>query len=283
MGLRNLPLKLSPAESTFRKVAMGTWRTARDPSVYGLMEVDMTKALAFVRKYADEYGIKITPAHLVGKAAAYCMARRPEINGMIRGSRIYLREDVTLFFQVNIPGRGDDKAKKANLAGCTLPHAETLSLKEIALQLQEKAAKVRNGEDKEISSNMGLIGKLPWWMVKYYLDFGSFLIYGLNLNLGWLGLPRDPFGSVMITNVGSMGIDKAWAPLCPYTRVPILVTVGSIQEKPWVVDGEVVARPIMPLGVTFDHRLIDGVHASRMAIDMKECFDNPEKFLSEAL
>ncbi|MCB0384196.1 MAG: 2-oxo acid dehydrogenase subunit E2 [Bdellovibrionales bacterium] len=281
MGLQNLPLRLSPASSTFRKVAMGTWRTAKDPSVYGLMEIDMTKALAFMRHYAESHSIKITPAHLVGKAAAYCISRRPEINAMIRGSRIYLRDSVNLFFQVNIPGNGNDKAKKANLAGCTIPHAEGLPLKEIALQLQEKANKVRNGQDKEMASNMGLIAKLPWWMVKYYLDLGSWLIYGLNLNLSWLGLPRDPFGSVMITNVGSMGIDKAWAPLCPYTRVPILVTVGSIQDRPWVVDGKVEVRPIMPLGVTFDHRLIDGVHASRMAVDMKECFDNPEQFLGE--
>ncbi|MCB0366417.1 MAG: 2-oxo acid dehydrogenase subunit E2 [Bdellovibrionaceae bacterium] len=281
MGLQNLPLTLSPASSTFRKVAMGTWRTAKDPSVYGLLEVDMTKALSFMRQYSEKHSIKITPAHLVGKAAAYCIGRRPEINAMIRGSRIYLRDNVNLFFQVNIPGSGNDKAKKANLAGCTIPHAEDLPLREIALQLQEKADKVRKGQDREMASNMGLIAKLPWWMVKYYLDLGSWLIYGLNLNLGWLGLPRDPFGSVMITNVGSMGIDKAWAPLCPYTRVPILVTVGSIQERPWVVSGKVEVRPIMPLGVTFDHRLIDGVHASRMAVDMKHCFDNPEELLGE--
>jgi pyruvate dehydrogenase E2 component (dihydrolipoamide acetyltransferase) len=93
------------------------------------------------------------------------------------------------------------------------------------------------------------------------------------------GFPKDPFGSVMITNVGSLGIDVAWAPLCPYTRVPLLLTVGAISEKPWVVDGKVEVRPIMPIAVTFDHRLIDGIHAAQMAKTFKELFADPEKLL----
>ncbi len=274
-------IKLTPLKDTsvFRKIAMGTWKTAKDPSVYALVEIDLKPTLDLLDDYSKKHDVKISPAHLVGKALSYCMKRRPEINGMIRGSKIFLRDEVSLFYQVNIPGSGDDKIKKATLSGATIVGAENLSTAGIAKALKNKASNIRSGKDREITKNLDAFKYMPWWFCKYYLDIASWLIYGLNINLSFLGIPKDPFGSAMITNVGGMGIDLGWAPLCPYSRVPLLLTVGSIQDRAWVVDEEVVARPIMQIGVTFDHRLIDGIHASQMAADFKKCFANPEKYL----
>ena len=81
----------------FRKIAMGSWNTVGDPSVYGMLELDMTKALLFAEEYGKQHGVKVTPTHLVGKAINHCLKTRPEINGFIRGSRIYLRKHVDLF------------------------------------------------------------------------------------------------------------------------------------------------------------------------------------------
>lgn len=265
--------------SSFRKMAMGTWKTAKDPSVYALMEIDMHDAFKSLDAYQDKHQVKITPAHMVGRAVARCLNNRPELNGMIRFGRLYQRKHVALFYQVNIPGQGSDKIKKANLAGTVLHGAEKMSLAEIAKVLGEKASRVKENKDKEVKKGMDTVKWIPWQLMGLYLDLVSFLLYGLNLDLSFLGIPKDPFGSVMITNVGGMGIDKGWAPLCPYTRVPMLLTVGAVQERPWVVDGQVVARPILPIGVTFDHRFVDGVHASQMAKEFKECFSHPEEYL----
>jgi pyruvate/2-oxoglutarate dehydrogenase complex dihydrolipoamide acyltransferase (E2) component len=277
--MKNLNLTLLNDSSPSRKVAMGTWRTVSDPSVYGLIEIDMTEVRALLPDYEKKHQVKVTPSHLVGKAIAHCMKLRPEINGMIRGSKIYLREDVTLFYQVNIPGEGKDAVKKATLSGTTIEKAESLPLHQIASDLKEKASRARKGEDRELARNLEVFNYLPWWLSRFYLNIGSWLIYGLNLDMRKFGLPKDPFGSVMITNIGSLGIDLAWAPLCPYTRVPLLLTVGAVTEKPVIVDGEVVVRPILPVACTFDHRLIDGVHAAQMARDFKKCFREPEIYL----
>lgn len=277
--MKNIPLIKLKDTSVFRKIAMGTWKTAKDPSVYGVLEIDVTDTLINLEKYSKSKNIKISPAHLVGKALSFCMKRRPEINGMIRGNRIWLRQSVTLFYQVNIPGTGVDKVKNATLSGCTIEQAEDKSLFDIATDLKVKAQKVRNYEDKDISKNLNTFKYIPWWFSKFYLNIASFLLYGLNLNLSFLGLPRDPFGSAMITNVGSFGIDLAFAPLCPYTRVPLLMSVGSISDKALVVDGEIKIRKVLPIGVTFDHRLIDGIHASQMGKDFKKCFEDSNEFL----
>lgn len=277
--MRNLKLTKLKSTSPFRKVAMGTWKTAADPSVYGLVEIDMTKTFEALDKRTNKREVKVTPGHLVGAAIARCMKERPEINGMIRGNRIYLRDSVTLFYQVNIPSDGKDKVAGATLSGCTIENAEQMNSCEISMLLREKAALIRNKKDKEIQSQLQLFKILPWCLSRLYLNLGSFLIYGLNLNLKFLGLPRDPFGSVMITNVGSLGAEVALAPLCPYTRVPLLLSVGAVREKPIVVEGKVAVRPVLSVGCTFDHRLIDGIHASEMLKTFKKCFEEPESYL----
>lgn len=265
---------------TFRKVAFGTWRTAGDPSVYSQLDIDMSAANTFVQNYSQQHKVKLTPTHLVSYVIARCMKNRPEINGMIRWSKIYLREHVALFFQVNVPGKGDDKAKQANLSGTTINHVEDMTLADIARALAEKANRLKDGEDKEFKKSFGIISKIPWAFVGKFLDLSSFLLYGLNLDLSKFGLPKDPFGSAMITNVGSLGIDVAWAPLCPYSRVPLLLTIGAMQDKVIAVNGAPVVRPVISIGVTFDHRFMDGVHAAEMSREFKKYFSQPEKYFT---
>lgn len=263
----------------FRKIAKGTWKDAKDPTVYGQVQIDMTEVNKHIDAYQQKHGVKITPAHLVGRALCHCMSIRPEINGLLRYNKIYYRKNVALFYQVNIPGEGTEKVKKANLAGAVLHEAEKMTLAGLANSLKERAGKIKTGKDKEMKQNMNLFKLIPWSLTGFYLDFVSWLLYTLNLDLKFLGVPKDPFGSAMITNVGGLGIDMAWAPLVPYSRVPLLLCVGATQEMPWVVDGKVEVRPILPIGVTFDHRMIDGVHAAQMGGEFKKCFAEPEKYL----
>ncbi len=266
--------------STFRKMAMGSWRTVGDPSVYALVEIDMSAANRYIASIQKEHGVKITPTHLVGRAAAQILKIRPEINGMIRGCRIYLRKHVTLFFQVNIPGSSGDKVGKADLSGCSVPEAENRTLLELAAYINKQASRVKARENKELKKSTNITKLIPWCMIGPFLRFTSWLIYGLNLNLSWFGFPKDPFGSIMITNVGSLGIDVAWAPLLPFSRVPMLLTLGTIQDRVVVIDGKMEIRPILSVACTFDHRFIDGVQGAHMAKLIKSYFLEPERYLN---
>ena len=275
----NVKINCPKKSPTFRKMAMGSWKTAKDPSVYGMVEIDMTNVFEELPKFEQKHQVKVTPGHLVGKAICKCMEKRPEINGMIRGSRIWLREHVALFYQVNIPGEGKNKVKKANLSGTVIHEAEKLDLTGIVKALDQKSKMIKEGRDLTIKKNMDLFNYIPWCLTGIYLNIISWILYGLNLDLSFLGVPKDPFGSVMITNVGGLGIDVAYAPLVPYTRVPLVITVGAVKDRPWVVDGEVKVRPILPVCVTFDHRLVDGIHVADMAKDFKMYFNDPQKYL----
>tara|TARA_R110000868_G_scaffold132381_3_gene343285 strand:- start:3583 stop:4404 length:822 start_codon:yes stop_codon:yes gene_type:complete len=272
--MANIKMKPLSNPPVFRKIAYGSWKSAGDPSVYGSLSIDMTQSLEFIQSQAAK-NIKITPTHLVGKAVANALTQIPELNAMLRAGRVWLRDDVTLFYQVNIPGPAGYEIERATLSGVTIEHANQKDVSQIASELTKKSKAVRNGEDEVLEKNTALFKYLPWCLCRLYLNIASWLIYGLNLDLTRFGLPKDPFGSVMITSVGGLGIDRGFAPLIPYTRVPLLVSVGKIDKRPWVIDDQVVVRPVLEIGVTFDHRIIDGVHAAKLAAILKSYLANP--------
>jgi pyruvate/2-oxoglutarate dehydrogenase complex dihydrolipoamide acyltransferase (E2) component len=270
-----MTLTKSNGGAVFRKIAMGSWKTAADPSVYGLLELDVSNVLIYLEKLNKESEVKIGISEFVGRVTALVLIKRPEMNGIIRLGRIYLRKHVNLFYQVNVPGGEADPIGKANLLGLTIDNAETKSLSSIAKELKLKAGQIKKGHESELTKSVKTLSFVPWQFMRYVLNLTSFLNYDLNLPLQMLGMPKDPFGSVMITNVGSMGVETAWAPLVPYTRVPLLLTVGAVVDRPWVVSGKIEARPIIRIGCTFDHRFMDGVHAAAMNRLFIKYFENP--------
>jgi 2-oxoisovalerate dehydrogenase E2 component (dihydrolipoyl transacylase) len=68
-------------------------------------------------------------------------------------------------------------------------------------------------------------------------------------------------GTITLTNVGVFGVD-AGTPILPPGQAAILC-LGAISRRPWVVDDQVVPRWVTTLGLSFDHRVIDGEQASR--------------------
>jgi pyruvate/2-oxoglutarate dehydrogenase complex dihydrolipoamide acyltransferase (E2) component len=83
----------------------------------------------------------------------------------------------------------------------------------------------------------------------------------------------------MITNIGSLGLEEAYVPLVPYSRVPLLIALGQVKEEPVVEDGQIVPGKIVRAFATFDHRVLDGMHAAKMSKTLKRIFADPEKEL----
>src|SRR5690625_6213110 len=80
-------------------------------------------------------------------------------------------------------------------------------------------------------------------------------------------------GTITITNYGVFGIDSGTPILNPGESV--ILGVGAIKEKPWVVDGQVVPRQIAQLALSFDHRLIDGALGSELLRDISAVLEDP--------
>jgi pyruvate dehydrogenase E2 component (dihydrolipoamide acetyltransferase) len=81
-------------------------------------------------------------------------------------------------------------------------------------------------------------------------------------------------GTFTITNYGVFGSTYG-TPIINYPEVAIL-GVGRIFDAPLIVQGEVRARKVLPLSLTFDHRALDGAEAARFINDLKKLLENPD-------
>ncbi|HMV67363.1 MAG TPA: 2-oxo acid dehydrogenase subunit E2 [Myxococcota bacterium] len=271
--MSNLPLVPKAHLSSFRKIAIGTWRDAGDPSVYGSLELRVDETLRYIDAFRAHTGKRLTLTHLMAKAVGLVLADMPDANAILRFQRIYLRQTVDVFFQVAME---DPETGQIDLSGLVVRDADKRSLAEIVDDFEAAAARVRAGRDAEKEQTRRSFKAMPGFLAGYVLDLLSFLLFTLNLDLRWAGLPRDPFGSAMVTNVGSLGLEEAYVPLVPYSRVPLLIAVGAVKKVPVVTDDDrVEIARVMRLFATFDHRILDGSHAARMARTLHRVFADP--------
>jgi pyruvate dehydrogenase E2 component (dihydrolipoamide acetyltransferase) len=84
-------------------------------------------------------------------------------------------------------------------------------------------------------------------------------------------------GSFTITNVGVFGVDTG-TPILPPGEAAILA-FGAVREQPWAHKGKVKLRQVSTLGLSFDHRIVDGELGSKFLRDVGEFLSDPETAL----
>ncbi len=273
----------------WRKLALSTWSAPSSPAAYGVLDLDCEAVLGWVERARAASGEKITLTHVVGRAIALAIASAPETNGFASMGRLRLRETVDVFFQVaffdaeeKAAGAGEGRTRKdANLAGAKVARADAKGVAEIARELRERAEAIRTGGADPTVRAGKRMGGVPSLLRGAVARLGAFLSFDLGMNLGALGIPFDPFGSCMVTNVGTFGIEMAWAPLIPYARTPLCLTVGAVRPAPTVAGDAVVVRRRVKIGVAFDHRVMDGYHAGVMSRRFQAIFDDPDAALGD--
>ena len=255
-----------------RRIALGTWRTVGDPSVYSTMVIRMEKALGYMKAFRRAKRKPVTALHLLVKAMAGVYERIPEANAMIRFNRIYLRDEISIFCQVHLT---DPESGESDLSGLTLYRVNEKSLEQIVDEFRTRVKQIRRGQDPEFEGMRRRFRYVPFLLLNRFVDLVSFLACTLNLDLRWAGLPNDPFGTLMISQVAAFGMHDVFAPLVPYSRVPTVLAMGPIHTEPVVEGDSVVPAKVMRINATFDHRITDGARAGAMARLLREALEDP--------
>jgi pyruvate dehydrogenase E2 component (dihydrolipoamide acetyltransferase) len=208
---------------------------------------------------------------MVGKAIAHALGEHPDLNVRLYRGHFVARETVDVFFIVSAQ-------KGAELSGVKVERANEKPVLEIAAELAERAGRIRTGSDTEFGKTKSMLARTPASLLGPALKLAAWLTADRDLDLKERGLPRQAFGSAMVSSVGMFGIQHAYAPLSPYYRIPFLILVGEVVTKPWVVDDRIEARPLVTLSATMDHRYLDGFHAARLSRSVREYLDDPKRF-----
>lgn len=96
-----------------------------------------------------------------------------------------------------------------------------------------------------------------------------------------LALPEVSGSTFTLNNIGSFG-GSSGVPIINYPEVAILAT-GRLQEKAMVRHGTIQARTMLPLTLSFDHRVIDGVQAGAFLARFKELVEHPQQLMLEMI
>jgi 2-oxoglutarate dehydrogenase E2 component (dihydrolipoamide succinyltransferase) len=103
--------------------------------------------------------------------------------------------------------------------------------------------------------------------------------FGKRAREGKLSIAEMQGGTFTISNGGVYG-SMLSTPILNAPQAGIL-GMHRIEERPVVKNGQIVARPMMYLALSYDHRLVDGKEAVTFLVRVKECLEDPQRFILE--
>lgn len=269
--MKNIRLKKINNLTEFRKFAIATWKPSSDPKTSTIIELRMEGALAYMKAFRKKNKQPCIILHLVMKAMAEALKQLPEANSLIRFHKFYYRDGATIAATV-VDTEGE-------LYNIRVQDTEKKSLLDIVKEVNAEAKRVK--EIDENSSDNVYLPSIPSILFRPFLRLASFLMFNMNINLPFLGFPKDAFGVAEVTYIGALGLDKAIFPLTPYLNVPYILGPGIIKDGPVVEDGEVKVGKVMNLSISFDHRYIDGFHGAKIVSVLQQYLENPFEYFDD--
>ena len=209
------------------------------PHVSIFVDVDASRTMEFVKRLKasrDFEGIRVSPLLILAKAVIWAAARNPSVNATwVDNPDGSDTAEIQVKHFMNL---GIAAATPRGLMVPNIKNAQDISLKELALALNELATTARAGKTQPAQMQGG---------------------------------------TLTVTNIGALGIDTG-TPIINPGEVAI-VAFGTIKQKPWVLDGEVIPRWITTLGGSFDHRVVDGDLSARFMADVASILEEPALLL----
>ena len=252
-----------------RQIAVATWRPSRDGRIYARMEVDVTAALAYLERVRAESGERVTLTHVVGAALGRALRDVPEIRARVVFGRLRAARGVRRRASPSTSARAPTSRRSRWRASTGSARSRSPGPSTPARPACGAATTPPTGAPRAWCS------LVPAWTMRPVMAASSLVSGGLGRGL--VGQPGFPLGTAFVSNVGTLGLDEAFLAPLPFARTPVYLAVGAVQDRAVVVDGQVVARPVLVLVATADHRVVDGVHAGRMARVVRELVTHPER------
>ena len=253
----------------WRVTAAAIYTTPTDSRVYGTLDIDVTEAKHFLLKKREE-GVKITMVHMATTVLARAIAFDvPEMNCFIRRGAVVGRHHMDVMVPVQVGG-------DTGVTAAIIRNAHSRRVSDIAEEIRGKASKSRGGKEIKAAKNKYVLNRIPWPLRRPVFRLLKWITVDMGVEIKALGLSAHSFGSFVVSDIGSFGLNTGMTALMPAAKIPCVIVLGKMEEKPVVRNGEVVIRTVLPLTGTFDHRIVDGMQIGKLARGIKRNFRKPE-------
>ncbi len=266
--VKNLPLT--------RRIMPFIMKGRVESTVYFEQNIDAEKAWKFLEKFRQDTGLQATILHLIIWAGGQILNERPKLNRFVAGKRIYQRNGIWVSFSA--------KKKMSENSPLVVIKREIdpgWTFNELVTKLRDSIVKGKSDKPSPTDKELSLVFKFPAMVVGLFSRLMMKLDH-FGLVPGF-ALREDPmYASVIIANLGSIGLDAAYHHLYEYGNIPIFITVGKKEDRVTVAkDGSVTVRPILTLRFSFDERIADGFYCLRALNRFRQILEDPEPVIRE--
>lgn len=260
-------MKTNRLNTAWRKTASTIYKKPTDSKIFGSVEIDITDLEKYITEQRKS-GVKLTLTHFFLVATARAITEHlPEFNTYVKRGNIYSHQQVDATVSVLLQSGEMGSVKMLNV--------DKLTLGESAIKLRDEIQKTYKGHENATMQMKEKLAAIPWPLRGWVYSFIRFVTVNLGISIPALGLSANNFGSFILSNIGSLGLDIGYPALMPSANVSFVLILGGIAKKPWVVADAIVPRSILTLGAALDHRVIDASHGGKLFKYLKKFVNNP--------
>jgi hypothetical protein len=240
-----------------------------DNEAYMKMAVDISHTEEYIKEFNNKHpDNRIAIWDVVIVSALKLIKLRPQLNRFIANKTMYQRNNITAAFTVKKEFRDDGDETLARIVAEDNDNIETLGRK-----IRQQIAFCKTNDD-ESTEAMNIIKKIPFKQligaIARFLD-----------RHGWMPqsvIAADPYQcSVVLTNLGSLGMDIGYHHLMNWGTNSIFIIMGTKKNRPhFDAFGNVTMKREISLAFTIDERISDGFYYGRSMKLMKKLVENPE-------
>jgi len=243
-----------------------------DASNYFSDQIEITEVDRYLHKKRRNGYPGIGMLHLFTAVYIRTVAHYPGINRFCSGQRVFARDDVEFMMTIK-------KQLKTEAAETSIKIAfnRAATINDVYNQIKEEVDKVRNeGTDTSTDKLAAFFVKLPRVFLRFTVAFLELLDYfGI---LPKVIVDGSPFhGSVIITDMGSVGLPAIYHHLYNFGNLPVFLAIGA-KKKVYEINanGETIQKKYIEFKFVVDERICDGFYFSQAFRMFKGLIRNPD-------
>jgi pyruvate/2-oxoglutarate dehydrogenase complex dihydrolipoamide acyltransferase (E2) component len=217
--------------------------TRQKNAIHAVTEVDVTEPRRLIREHFEKTGEKLSFTAYIVTCLSQTLMDHPGLNSFIRRGKLVLLDDITVSVLVERDLEGERVPEPY-----IVRESQKKSYKEISSELRG-AQGIRSDKLGSLTGSTW-INIIPGFLLRLFVRIAD-----RNIKMAKL------YGKLGVTAVGMFGKDALW--FIPHGTATVLVTVGSIVDKPVRTENGFTFKEHLCLTVSFDHDIVDGAPATR--------------------
>ena len=168
--------------------------------------------------------------------------------------------------------------KGAKVAAVKLEFDGTENYEELSNRINSLVGVERSEAVTYADRELGFFARIPRPVLRVCVALFRCLDY-FNLLPGSFIENDGLYTSAFVANLGSLGMKAGYHHLFEWGNCPAFITVGEIEERAVIECGEVVSGKVLPIRITYDERIDDGLTAKGAVDSLKRVLSDPKTYL----